>query len=136
MKFLIDTGAQISVLNRRQADKLGIKPSRKAINIVGVTAVAERCPLARTHLLLPGEKRTKAVEVALSPYKANILGFDILAGRRWCLLNGEIWSFGSHRAEVARIRILPLTSAPLQLEGTTDIRILQLAPAPPTSTIT
>ena len=42
---------------------------------------AGKCPVARTQLWLPGEKRMTAVEVALSPYKGRILGFDTLAGR-------------------------------------------------------
>lgn len=66
MQFLIDTGAQISVLNKYQAGKLGIKPSRKAINITGVTGVAETFPLPPTQLWLTGEKRRMAVKVALS----------------------------------------------------------------------
>ena len=64
LEFVIATGAQIRVLNRQQADELGIKPSRKTINILGVTGVAEKRPIARTQLRLPGEKRTTAVEVA------------------------------------------------------------------------
>lgn len=40
-----------------------------------------------------------AMEVALSPYKGNILEFDILAGKRWYLPNGRVWSFGSRGAE-------------------------------------
>ena len=43
---------------------------------------AGKCPVARTQLWLPGEKRMTAVEVAPSPYKGHILGFDMLAGRR------------------------------------------------------
>lgn len=46
-------GAQISVLNKQQAERLGIKPSRKAINVVGVTAAVEKFPLAQTQLWLP-----------------------------------------------------------------------------------
>ncbi|KAK4815435.1 hypothetical protein QYF61_002650 [Mycteria americana] len=30
-----------------------------------------------------------AVEVALSPYKRNVLGFDVLVGKRWYLLSGK-----------------------------------------------
>ncbi|KAK4816905.1 hypothetical protein QYF61_024915 [Mycteria americana] len=106
LEFLINTGAQISVLNKQQANELGIKPSRKAINIIGVTGAAERCPLARTQFWLPGEKWMTAVEVALSPYKGNILGFDILAGKQWRRPNGSLWSFGSRGAGTARIRTL------------------------------
>lgn len=65
MTFLIDTVAQISVLNKYRAEKLGIKPSRKAINIMGETDVAETFPLPPTQLWLPGEKRMIAVEVAV-----------------------------------------------------------------------
>ena len=118
LEFLIATGAQIRVLNRQQADELGIKPSRKTINILGVTGVAEKRPIARTQLWLPGEKRTMAVEVALSPCKGNRLGFDVLAGRQWCLPGGRLWSFGSREAEA------------------TDVRVLQPAPALPHSKLT
>ena len=40
-----------------------------------------------------------AVEVALSPYRGNTLGFDVLAGRRWCLPGGRVWRFRSREAE-------------------------------------
>ena len=59
-----------------------------------------------------------AVEVALSPYKGNILGFDVLAGRQWCLPGGRVWSFGSREAEA------------------TDVSVLQTAPALPPSKLT
>lgn len=116
--FLIDTGAQISVLNKWQADALGIKPSKKAINIVRVTEVAERCPLVRTPLWLPGERRMTSLEVALSPHKRNILGFNTLASRRWCLPGSRVWSFRSREAE------------------TTDVIVLQNTPMLPHSKLT
>ena len=59
-----------------------------------------------------------AVEVALSPYKGNILGFDVLAGRQWCLPGSRIWSCGSREAKA------------------TDVRVLQTAPALPHSKLT
>ena len=90
LEFLIDTGTQISVLNEQQASELGIRPSRKAINIRGVIGATEKCPITWTQLWLPGEKRMTAVEVALSPYEGNILGFDVLAGKQWDLPNGSV----------------------------------------------
>lgn len=67
LEFLVDTGAQISALDKQQVEQLRVKLSRKTINTVGVTGVAEKLPLARTQLWLPGEKRVMAVEGALSP---------------------------------------------------------------------
>lgn len=67
VEFLIDTGALICLLNKQQADELGIRPS-------GKTGAAENCPTARTQLWLPGERRMAAVEVALSPYEGKKCG--------------------------------------------------------------
>lgn len=84
VEFLTDTGNQISVLHNQRTEQLGIKRSRKDVNIKGVMGTAEKCPIARTQFWVPGEKQMMAVEVALSPYKGNMLGFDVLADR-WCL---------------------------------------------------
>lgn len=99
LEFLIDTGAQISVLNKQQGDELGIKISRKPINIIGVKDEAERCTLAPTQFWLPGEKWVMAAKVVLSSDKENILGFDILLDKQWYLPDSRIWNFGSRGVE-------------------------------------
>ena len=117
-EFLIDIGAQISVLNERQASELAIKPLRKAINIIGVTGAAEKCPIAQAQFWLPGEKRMTTVEVSLSPYEGNILGFDVLAGKQWYLPNGRVWSFEGRGAEAIHVRTLQVAPALLQSKVT------------------
>lgn len=97
VKFLIDTGAQISMLNAQQAKDLGIQPSHKRIKISGVTGIPSVCHLATAKLWLPDDKRSTIVELALSPYLGTILGFDVLAGKRRYLPDGTLWSFGFYR---------------------------------------
>ena len=58
------------------------------------------------------------LEVALSPYKGNILGFDVLAGKQWCLPDGRVWSFGG------------------RAKGSVHVKTLQVAPSLPRSKVT
>jgi len=45
-------------------------------------------------------------EVALSPYKGNILGFDVLGGRQWCLPGSRVWNFRGKEVEVVWVMAL------------------------------
>ena len=52
-----------------------------------------------------------AVEVALSPHKGNILGFDVLPGKRWYLPDGRVWSFGGRGTKATHVRTLQVAPA-------------------------
>ncbi|XP_064031348.1 uncharacterized protein LOC135192273 [Pogoniulus pusillus] len=80
VKYLIDTGAQITVLNVQLAKRLRLLPSRKKVKITGVTGQPDICHLAKTRLWLPGDEWSTIVEVALGSCPENILGFDVLSG--------------------------------------------------------
>lgn len=90
IKFLIDTGAQISVLNEQEAKYLGILSSQKKIKIHGVTGAPGLCHLTQRKLWLPGDKYSTTVQVALNPYPGNILGFDVLGSKKWHLPDGSL----------------------------------------------
>ena len=77
--------------------------------------MVEKCPIVWMQFWLPRKKRMTAVEAALCSYKGNIFGFDVLAGKQWCLLDGRVWSFGSRWTGVTHVRILHV--APLLLQS-------------------
>ncbi|KAK4811160.1 hypothetical protein QYF61_019791 [Mycteria americana] len=124
VKFLIDTGAQISLLTQQDAEKLGVRPRRQRVKITGVNGVSVQCQIAKVNLWLPGEKRMSSTRFAIKDHHENILGFDVLNGRTWRLPNGSVWSFGSN--------IDPNPSRNREAA----VRALRAAPALPESKIT
>ncbi|KAK4810566.1 hypothetical protein QYF61_004529 [Mycteria americana] len=124
VKFLIDTGAQISLLTQQDAEKLGVRPRRQRVKITGVNGVSVQCQTAKVNLWLPGEKRMSRTRFAIKDHHENILGFDVLNGRTWRLPNGSVWSFGSN--------IDPNPSRNREAA----VRALRAAPALPESKIT
>ncbi|KAK4811127.1 hypothetical protein QYF61_019758 [Mycteria americana] len=124
VKFLIDTGAQISLLTQQDAEKLGLRPRRQRVKITGVNGVSVQCQTAKVNLWLPGEKRMSSTRFAIKDHHENILGFDVLNGRTWRLPNGSVWSFGSN--------IDPNPSRNREAA----VRALRAAPALPESKIT
>uniref|UniRef100_A0A8C3K9U4 ribonuclease H n=1 Tax=Calidris pygmaea TaxID=425635 RepID=A0A8C3K9U4_9CHAR len=104
VKFLIDTGAQIS--------KLGVRSRQQKVRITGANGGTDLCQTAKVSLWLPGEKRMSSNRFAIKVHYENILGFDILNGRTWCLPDGSVWSFGSNtdlnpcRNQEAAVRVL------------------------------
>ena len=46
------------------------------------------------------------LEVALNPCKGNILGFDVLASKQWCLPDGRVWSFGGRGIGTVHVKTL------------------------------
>ncbi|KAK4810621.1 hypothetical protein QYF61_007358 [Mycteria americana] len=124
VKFLIDTGAQISLLTQQDAEKLGVRPRRQRVKITGVNGVSVQCQIAKVNLWLPGEKRMSSTRFAIKDHHENILGFDVLNGRTWRLPNGSVWSCGSN--------IDPNPSRNREAA----VRALRAAPALPESQIT
>jgi len=93
VNFLIDTGAQISVITKETATSLNVKPGRRKVKFTGIDGVIRKCPTAKITLWLPGEQRLTRTEVLVGAANTNILGFDLLYGRVWKLPDGSIWSF-------------------------------------------
>lgn len=52
-----------------------------------------------------------AVEAALSPYKGNVLGFDVLVGKQCYLPNGRVWSFGGRGTDPTHVKTLRVAPA-------------------------
>ncbi|KAK4828563.1 hypothetical protein QYF61_027532 [Mycteria americana] len=94
VKFLIDMGAQISVLTQQDAEELGVRSGRKRVKITGVNGASVECQTAKINLWLPGVKHMSSTCFAIKDHHGNILGFYVLNRRTWHLLNGSLWSFG------------------------------------------
>jgi len=77
-EFLIDTGAQMSVITNKTAQLLGIKPTRRKVKFMGIDGVIKTCPTAKITLWLPGEQRITRKEVLVGAAHPNLLGFDLL----------------------------------------------------------
>jgi len=93
VNFLIDTGAQISVITKETATSLKVKPGHRKVKFTGVDGVIRKCPTAKITLWFPGEQRLTHTEVLVGAANTNILGFDLLYGRVWKLPDGSVWSF-------------------------------------------
>jgi len=63
VNFLIDTGAQISVITKETATCLNVKPGRRKVKFTGIDGVIRKCPTAKITLWLPGEPRLTRTEV-------------------------------------------------------------------------
>lgn len=94
--FLIDTGAQISILTQHDAEKLGVRPRQQRVKITGVNGASVLCQTTKVNLWLPGEKPVLSACFAIKTHKKSILGFDVLNGRAWHLPDGSAWSFRSN----------------------------------------
>ena len=129
-EFLIDTGAQMSVITNKTAQLLGIKSTRCKVKFMGIDGVIKTCPTAKITLWLPGEQRMTKKEVLVGAAPTNILGFDLLHGRVWKLPNGTVWSFARHEKGLA-LSLLE-TSIPLPPSKITNVRQYPL----PTTTLT
>ena len=62
-EFLIDTGAQMSVITNKTAQLLGIKPTRRKDKLMGIDGVIKTCPTVKITLWLQGEQRMTRKEV-------------------------------------------------------------------------
>jgi predicted aspartyl protease len=82
LRFMIDTGADITIVSRRVVDGLGMVRVRMD-RIRGATGMSARAPLSRVHLALAGVATTFDVNVvALSREDGEcdgLLGRDVLA---------------------------------------------------------
>lgn len=91
--FLIDTGAQISVITKETAESLNGKLSHHKVKFTGIDGIIKECPTAKITLWLPGETKLTRTEVLIGAANTNMLVFDLLYGRMWKLPDGTIWSF-------------------------------------------
>jgi len=46
--------------------------------------------------MAPSKKRMLSTHFAVKDHNENILGFNVLSRRTWCLPDGSMWSFGSN----------------------------------------
>lgn len=87
--FLIDTGAQISMVNRRTYQ--GMAPvNKQKISIVGVNGKVTAHPLVRAKLVLANGQTACAL---LLLGDMDILGMDVLQGQSWVDSWGK-WEIG------------------------------------------
>ena len=91
--FLIDSGAQMSVVTTETAEDLNRKPGRCKVKRTGMDGVIKECPTAKITLWLPGEKKLIHEQVLIGAANTNILGLDLLDGKTWKLPDGSVWSF-------------------------------------------
>lgn len=67
INFLIDMGAQISVISKETAESLNVKPSRCKVKFTGIDGVINECPTVKITLWLLGETKLTRAEVLLTP---------------------------------------------------------------------
>lgn len=125
LKFLIDTGAQISLITLADAAKLNLKFKRKKVYLTGFNGNSTTAYIAKVRLWLPGEKRITSHMFAIADHEENILGYDILQGKTWQLPDGTVWSFGT--AETSRSNLFGKNRR---------VKLLKMAPILPVSTVT
>lgn len=85
MKFLIDTGAQISSITLTEAGKLTLNFKKKKIHLTGFNGNSTAAYIAKVCLWLPAEKQMTSPMFATADHEENILGYHILQGKNWQL---------------------------------------------------
>lgn len=125
LKFLINTGAQISLITLTEAEKLNLSFKKKKIHLTGFNGNSTIAYIAKVCLWLPGEKRMISHMFAIADHEENILGYYILQGKNWQLPNGTVWSFGS-----------AATSHSNLLGKNKKINLLRMSPILPASAVT
>ncbi|GAB0206094.1 pol-like protein ENS-3 [Grus japonensis] len=125
--FLIDMGAQMSVITKETAECLNVKPGRRKVKFTGIDGIVKECPTAKIALWLPGEKKLTRTEVLVGAASTNTLGFNLLYGRVWKLPDGSVWSFaGRGDGQIAW----------LEDDGPKAINLLEMSVPLPPSKIT
>ena len=81
--FLIDTGAQITVLTRTEAEQCGIPIPSKNLIVLNALGKTQSVPMTPVTLWLPGEESPVNTMVAIGAFQMNLLGIDVLKGRQW-----------------------------------------------------
>ncbi|XP_064361548.1 uncharacterized protein LOC112984442 [Dromaius novaehollandiae] len=122
--FLIDTGAQITMLKWSEAERCGISVPSKHLIVLNALGKTQTVPVTLVTLWLPGEESPVDTMVAVGPFQMNLLGIDVLKGKQWRDTQGNSWSFG-----VPQVR---------RLTGDfgVAVRLLQVAPPLPPSQLT
>jgi len=90
--FLLDTGSTTSVVDKKLAKKLGLKPLQRTV--IRTASGTEQVPIARVHQISVGSKSTETVLVLISKMNGirkldknirGILGFNFLSRFRYTL---------------------------------------------------
>ena len=95
VKFLMDTGAQISILTKQDTEKLGIQPGRQRVKVTRVNGTS----VVKLQKLIYGSQARSTCRLLVLQLKIRMkiyLDFDVLNGRIWHLPDGTVWSFGSN----------------------------------------
>ncbi|KAL2310263.1 hypothetical protein Nmel_006513, partial [Mimus melanotis] len=93
--FVVDTGAQISALIRKAAQKCGIVPTKRQCFVVNALGTTEAMDTAVIKILLPGEENLLLIKTTIGDILNDLLGINVLAGRQWEDEEGHLWSFGT-----------------------------------------
>lgn len=104
VEFIIDTGAQMSVITKGTANILEIISSDRE-NFTRIDGIIKECPTANFSIWLLGEKQFTKVEVLVGAAQLKLLGFDLLYGQTWKLPDGTLWSFAVEGTGLLGIQI-------------------------------
>lgn len=93
--FLIDTGAQISALTKKDAQRCGIVPTKNRYCVLSALGTTESMNVALVKLPLPGEENQLSIDGVIGDIPTNLLGMNALARRQWEDSEGLLCSFGT-----------------------------------------
>lgn len=105
--FLIDTGAQISALTKKDAQRCGIIPTKNPYCVLNALGTTESINVALVKLTLPGEQNQLSINMVIGDIPTNLLGMNALVGRQWEDSEGLLWSFGTPRFNIRLLQAAP-----------------------------
>lgn len=107
LTFLIDTGAQISALTKKDAKRCGIVPTKNCYCVLNALGTTESMNVALVKLTLPGEENQLSTNMVIGDIPTNLLGMNALAGRQREDSEGLLWSFGTPRFNIRLLQAAP-----------------------------
>ena len=116
--FLIDTGAQISALTKKDAQRCGIVPTKNPYCVLNALGTTESMNVALVKLTLPGEENQLSINMVTGDIPTNLLGMSALAGRQWEDSEGLLWSFGTPHFNIRLLQAAPS----LPFSNVTDVK--------------
>lgn len=98
--FLIETGAQISILPQQDAKKAGAQLRQQRVKIPGVDGASVSCKTALVNLWLLGERHRPSAHLAGKNHNENVLGL---------MFEGSNLACAGRQRVVLQLRYQPLT---------------------------
>lgn len=92
--FLVDTRAQISAIQKKDAQQCGTKTSKMPLVVSDAFGNVKVQTLVQTSLRLPGDNNSIIVQMMMGEFPSNLLGIYILKGHKWTYNTGGTWTFG------------------------------------------